>query len=204
MTNRAANVLRKSGGKNQGHVFETMNRVFAGKKIDIDMVDANINDVFRLIAEVSNFNIIASDDIKGTITLRLKNVPWDQALDIILKSKGLDFTRVGNIICIAPAAKLRHPKEAALVAKKAQEKEILSHLYQFYYHILNPARVPMSLEQLRRAVGLSARRIKNICDILIEDELIERIVVIGFPDAVFYRITDKGRRHVKKTAQMAG
>ncbi|MBI5562589.1 MAG: type IV pilus secretin PilQ [Deltaproteobacteria bacterium] len=97
-------------------------RVYVGKKIDIDMVDASITDVFRLLAEVSNLNIIASDDVKGTVSLRLKEVPWDQAFDIILKSKDLGITREGAVIRVAPADKLRKERESALAAKKAQEK----------------------------------------------------------------------------------
>jgi len=97
-------------------------KVFTGKKISIDMVDANIHDIFRLIAAVSNFNIIASDDVKGTITLSLKDVPWDQAFDILLKSKDLGISRIGNVIRVAPAATLRKEKESTLAAKKAQEK----------------------------------------------------------------------------------
>ncbi|MBI5586738.1 MAG: type IV pilus secretin PilQ [Deltaproteobacteria bacterium] len=95
---------------------------YTGKKIDLDMMDANVTDVLRLLAEVSNLNIIASDDIKGTISLRLKNVPWDQAFDIILKSKDLDSVREGNVIRVAPAAKIRQEKEAFLASRKAQEK----------------------------------------------------------------------------------
>lgn len=101
---------------------DSKNKVFSGTKIDIDMVDANITDIFRLIAEVSNFNIIASDDVKGTITLRLKSVPWDQAFDIILKSKNLGISRIGNVIRVAPLDILRKEKEALLASKKAQEK----------------------------------------------------------------------------------
>jgi len=95
---------------------------FTGKKIDLDMTDANITDVLRLLAEVSNLNIVASDDVKGTITLRLKNVPWDQAFDIILKSKNLDMIKKGNVIMVGPADKIKQQKEAALTAKKTQEK----------------------------------------------------------------------------------
>ncbi len=95
---------------------------YTGKKIDLDMMDANISDVLRLLAEVSNLNIVASDEVKGTISLRLKNVPWDQAFDIILKSKDLDSVKEGNVIRVAPAAKIRQEKEALLAAKKAQEK----------------------------------------------------------------------------------
>lgn len=97
-------------------------KMYTGKKIDLDMMDANITDVLRLLAEVSNLNIIASDDVKGTITLRLKNVPWDQAFDIILKSKDLDSQKEGNVVRVAPAAKIRAEKEIFLTSKKAQEK----------------------------------------------------------------------------------
>ena len=95
---------------------------YAGKKIDLDMMDANVSDVLRLLAEVSNLNIIASDDVKGTISLRLKNVPWDQAFDIILRAKELDSIREGNVVRVAPASRIRLEKEAVLTSKKAQEK----------------------------------------------------------------------------------
>ncbi|TAN61653.1 type IV pilus secretin family protein [bacterium] len=95
---------------------------YAGKKIDLDMMDASISDVLRLLAEVSNVNIIASDEVRGNISLRLKNVPWEQAFDIILKAKELDKSIDGNVIRVAPATKLRQEREALLAAKKAQEK----------------------------------------------------------------------------------
>lgn len=97
-------------------------REYTGRKIDLDMMDANISDVLRLLAEVSNLNIIASDEVKGTISLRLKNVPWDQAFDIILKSKDLDMIKEGNVVRVAPAAKVRQEREAALASGRAQEK----------------------------------------------------------------------------------
>lgn len=95
---------------------------YVGKRIDLDMVDANIADVLRLLAEVSNLNIIASDDVKGQISIRLKDVPWDQAFEIILKSKDLGSVREGNVVRVAPATKLRQEREAALASMKAQEK----------------------------------------------------------------------------------
>lgn len=95
---------------------------YTGKKIDLDMMDANVSDVLRLLAEISNLNIVASDDVKGTISLRLKNVPWDQAFDIILKSKGLDSIHEGNVIRVAPAARIRAERESVLTSKKAEEK----------------------------------------------------------------------------------
>ena len=95
---------------------------FTGKRIDLDMMDANVSDVLRLLAEISNLNIVASDDVKGTISLRLKNVPWDQAFDLILKSRGLDSIVEGNVIRVAPAARVRAERESALASVKAEEK----------------------------------------------------------------------------------
>jgi len=95
---------------------------YAGKKVDLDMMDANITDVLRLLAEISNINIIASDEVKGTISLRLKNVPWDQAFEIIMKTKNLDSIQEGNVIRVAPELKIRQEREAKLASKKAEEK----------------------------------------------------------------------------------
>lgn len=95
--------------------------VYVGEKIDLDMVDAEVTDVLRLLAEVSNLNIIASDEVTGTISLRLKNVPWDQAFDLILKTQVLDKVQEGNIVRVAPADKIRDEREAFLAAKNAQE-----------------------------------------------------------------------------------
>ncbi len=97
-------------------------KVYTGRRINLDMVDVNITDIFRMIAEESDLNIIASDDVRGTISLRLKDVPWDQAFDIILKAKDLGITREGNVIRVALASKIRQEKESALASKKAQEK----------------------------------------------------------------------------------
>ncbi|MEW5848491.1 MAG: type IV pilus secretin PilQ [Myxococcota bacterium] len=86
-------------------------RRYTGKKITIDLKDADILNVLRLIAEVSKLNIIASDEVKGTVTIKLRNVPWDQALDIILKVKGLGQEKQGNIIRVAPQKVLQLEKE---------------------------------------------------------------------------------------------
>ncbi len=95
---------------------------YTGVKIDLDMMEANITDVLRLLAEVSDLNIIASDDVKGTVSLRLKGVPWDQAFEIILRSKGLDMIQEGNVVRVAPASKINKEREESLAAYKAQEQ----------------------------------------------------------------------------------
>jgi type IV pilus assembly protein PilQ len=95
---------------------------YVGQRISLDFKDADLANVFRIIAEVSNLNIITTDDVKGRVSVRLINVPWDQALDIVLKSKALGATQEGNILRIAPLSALRAEDMARLDAKKEVEK----------------------------------------------------------------------------------
>jgi type IV pilus assembly protein PilQ len=95
---------------------------YVGQRISLDFKDADLANVFRIIAEVSNLNIITTDEVKGRVSVRLINVPWDQALDIVLKSKALGATQEGNILRIAPLASLRAEDKARLDAKREVEK----------------------------------------------------------------------------------
>lgn len=95
---------------------------YTGRRISLDLKDAEIHNVLRLLADVSKLNIVASDDVKGRITLKLRNVPWDQALDIILTSKQLDKVRNGNIIRVAPIEVLEKEEQLRLARKEAMEK----------------------------------------------------------------------------------
>jgi len=95
---------------------------YVGQRISLDFKDADLANVFRIIAEVSNLNIITTDDVKGTVSVRLLNVPWDQALDIVLQAKQLGATHEGNILRIAPLSALRAEDKARLDAKKDVEK----------------------------------------------------------------------------------
>jgi type IV pilus assembly protein PilQ len=93
---------------------------YKGRRISLDLKDADIQNVLRLLADVSKLNIVAADDVKGKVTIKLRNVPWDQALDIILRSKQLDKTRVGNIIRVAPVDVLRKEEELRIERAKAR------------------------------------------------------------------------------------
>ena len=93
---------------------------YNGRRISLDLKDADIQNVLRLLADVSKLNIVASDDVNGKITIKLRNVPWDQALDIILRAKQLDKTRNGNIIRVAPLSVLRKEEELRLARQEAQ------------------------------------------------------------------------------------
>jgi type IV pilus assembly protein PilQ len=95
---------------------------YVGRRISLDFKDVDIRDVLRLIADVSDLNIIAGDEVSGTVTIRLVDVPWDQALDVILLTKGLGFVRVGNVLRIAPAEMLKTEEEARLQERRAKEK----------------------------------------------------------------------------------
>jgi len=96
---------------------------YRGKKISLDFKDADIQNVLRLIAEVSDKNIVISEAVKGKVTIRLLNVPWDMALDVILKTYALDKEELGpNILRVAPYSQLKKEREEALKAEEALER----------------------------------------------------------------------------------
>ena len=74
--------------------------------------------VLQLIADFTDLNLVASDTVKGSITLRLDNVPWDQALELVLKTKGLDKRQVGNVLMVAPAAEIAERERQELATQK--------------------------------------------------------------------------------------
>ncbi|MBP2683336.1 MAG: type and secretion system protein, secretin [Deltaproteobacteria bacterium] len=96
-------------------------RKYKGQRISLDFKDAELSNIFRIIADVSNLNVITTDEVKGKVTLRLINVPWDQALDIILRSKGLGAVQEGNILRIAPTASIQREEQERLNAQKTIE-----------------------------------------------------------------------------------
>jgi type IV pilus secretin PilQ/predicted competence protein len=95
---------------------------YTGTRLSLDFKDADIRNILRLIAEVSNLNIIAGEDVQGTVTIRLNDVPWDQALDVILLSNNLGKTLDGNILRVAPLDRLTKEKQAAIAAREAAAK----------------------------------------------------------------------------------
>ncbi len=97
---------------------------FKGKKITIDIMEGDIVNVIRLIGEASGKNVVVSEDVKGKVTIKLKNVPWDQALDVILKTKDLGQETRGGIIRVVPQAKLDAEREARLKLREDLEKKL--------------------------------------------------------------------------------
>ena len=76
-------------------------RVWRGRRVDIDVKGADVHDVCRLLADVGHVNIVVTDDVQGTVTLKMRAVPWEQALEVILRSKGLYETRDGDVILVS-------------------------------------------------------------------------------------------------------
>jgi type IV pilus assembly protein PilQ len=105
---------------NEGGLMD--GKEYVGRRISLDFKEVDIADVLRLIAEVSDLNVIAGDEVKGAVTIRLVDVPWDQALDVILLTKGLGFVRIGNVLRIAAADVLSQEEELRLQERRAKEK----------------------------------------------------------------------------------
>ncbi|AHL74030.1 fimbrial protein [Stutzerimonas stutzeri] len=92
--------------------------VYSGEKLSLNFQDIDVRSVLQLIADFTDLNLVASDTVQGNITLRLQNVPWDQALDLVLKTKGLDKRQVGNVLLVAPADEIAARERQELESKR--------------------------------------------------------------------------------------
>ena len=111
-------------------------RGYSGRPVTFNFQDVPLRTVLQLIAEESNLNVVASDTVQGNVTLRLVNVPWDQALDIVLRAKGLDKRRDGGVVWVAPQpelAKFEQDKEDARIAIENRE-DLITDYVQINYH----------------------------------------------------------------------
>ncbi len=91
---------------------------YVGDRISLNFQDIEVRAVLQLIADFTELNLVASDTVSGRITLRLQNVPWDQALELVLKTKGLDKRQVGNVLMVAPAAEIAERERQQIEANK--------------------------------------------------------------------------------------
>ncbi|TVT47834.1 MAG: type IV pilus secretin PilQ [Denitromonas halophila] len=109
---------------------------YQGDKLSLNFQNIDVRSVLQVIADFTDFNIITSDTVQGSLTLRLKDVPWDQALDIILQSKGLDMRKHGNVIWIAPRDELaaREKLELEALAQIGDLEPLKTESFQINYH----------------------------------------------------------------------
>ncbi|QSX31968.1 type IV pilus secretin PilQ family protein [Shewanella cyperi] len=131
--------------KQEGNLFRvSMNKVeradaikeekkYNGRTLSLNFQNISVRTVLQIIADYNNFNLVTSDTVEGSITLRLDDVPWDQALDLILQTKGLDKRIEGNILMVAPAEELAIRESQEL--KNRQEVQELAPLYSEYLQI---------------------------------------------------------------------
>ncbi|MGB4059258.1 MAG: type IV pilus secretin PilQ [Burkholderiaceae bacterium] len=99
----------------------TQGKGFNGEKLSLNFQNIEVRSLLQVIADFTNFNIVTSDSVTGTLTLRLKDVPWDQALEIILQAKGLGMRKAGNVIWIAPGDEISAREKAELESKASIE-----------------------------------------------------------------------------------
>jgi type IV pilus assembly protein PilQ len=97
-------------------------RRYSGRRIDLDFKDADIHNILRLLSEVGGVNVVTADNVGGTVTIRMRDVPWDQALDVVLQAKSLGMVRQGNLLRVAPLAQLEQEREAAIARQKQQQQ----------------------------------------------------------------------------------
>src|SRR5690606_28775967 len=118
----AANTVAATGQVVAGQAAAADTRAYRGRPVTFNFQDVPVRTVLQLIAELSDLNIVASDSVTGNVTLRLINVPWDQALDIVLQAKSLDKRRSGNVIWVAPQAEIAKFEQDIADARLALEE----------------------------------------------------------------------------------
>lgn len=131
----------------------TSTRAYSGRPVTFNFQDVPVRTVLQLIAEESGLNIVAADTVQGNVTLRLVNVPWDQALDIVLQAKGLDKRRSGNVVWIAPqaeVAKYEQDREDARIALD-NRVDLTTEYIQINYH--NAAQIFKALTEAKGVGG---------------------------------------------------
>jgi type IV pilus assembly protein PilQ len=110
-------------------------KIYTGRRVSLEFSDADIRKILALIAEVSGLNFLIGDDVSGTISIKLVNVPWDQALEVILDSKGLEKRQEGNIMYVKPKGKFKSEEAEEADAKKERERrmELKTKLFDINY-----------------------------------------------------------------------
>ncbi len=126
---------------------------YTGERLTLNFQDIDVRSVLQLLADTSGQNIVVSDSVTGNLTLRLQNVPWDQALDIVLRTKGLDKRRQDNVIIIGPTAELASREKAELAAHK-EVQELAPVRTEFMQ--VNYAKVADLAKLIRPAAGGAA------------------------------------------------
>jgi type IV pilus assembly protein PilQ len=141
-------------------------KIYTGRRVSLEFSDADIRKILQLIAEVSNLNFLIGDDVSGTISIKLVNVPWDQALDVILETKGLEKKQDGNIMYIKPKGKFKTEDEEEAEAKKFRERRMELKTRLFDINFADVSDIAKQFDKLKSERGTIA-----------QDERTNRVIV---------------------------
>jgi type IV pilus assembly protein PilQ len=122
-----------SGAASSTIGMQAEEKKYTGQKLSFDFKDADIKNIFRLLAEVSGLNIVVTADVNRRVTLRLVEVPWDQAMDLLISTNGLGKEQIGNVVRISTAGALKAERDALVAAKKSEEN--LEPLQTVYFNV---------------------------------------------------------------------
>ncbi|WP_295541656.1 type IV pilus secretin PilQ [uncultured Thiohalocapsa sp.] len=181
--------------------------VYAGERLSLNFQDIEVRAVLQLLADVTGLNLVASDTVRGNVTLRLKNIPWDQALDIILKIKGLSMRRAGNVIMVAPTQEIAAQEKLELESQQQIQElaRLRSEFIQVNYakaadvaallksednNLLTPERGSVTVDARTNTLLVrdtaarleEVRRLVNRLDVPVRQVMIETRVVIANDD----------------------
>jgi type IV pilus assembly protein PilQ len=129
---------------------------FNGEKLSLNFQNIEIRSLLQVIADFTNFNIITSDSVAGAVTLRLKDVPWDQALDVILQAKGLGMRKTGNVLWIAPKDELSAKEKQDFEAKAAIENIEPLKTQSFQLNYTKAAEIALQIQPSSAAAGANS------------------------------------------------
>lgn len=131
---------------------------YTGKRITLNFQDIDVRTVLQILAQESGYNIVAADNVKGKITLSLKNVPWDQALDLVLNARNLDVRKQGNILTVAPRAELLARDKTVLQTRKELDElgPLVSETFRLKYKSAEAFKQILNLQHGQTAEGKTA------------------------------------------------
>jgi type IV pilus assembly protein PilQ len=154
---------------------------YSGEKLSLNFQNIEVRSLLQVIADFTNFNVITSDSVSGGVTLRLKDVPWDQALDIILQAKGLGMRKTGNVLWIAPKDEITSKERAELEAQSALQnlEPVRSQAFQLNY--TKAADIAAQLGQSSGGTGQSSARILSARGSVIAEPRTNQLFVTDIP-----------------------
>lgn len=154
---------------------------FNGEKLSLNFQNIEIRSLLQVIADFTNFNIITSDSVSGAVTLRLKDVPWDQALDIILQAKGLGMRKTGNVLWIAPKDELSAKEKQDFEAKAAIQNIEPLKTQSFQLNYTKAADIALQIQPSGSGTAANARGLLSSRGSVISEPRTNQLFVTDIP-----------------------